>query len=1076
MKVGYTPTKITRPTVKNVYQRPRLFYTLDRARERPVAWVQAPPGSGKTTLVGSYLDDRALPHIWYQMDEGDKDVASFFYYMKLAVHQMYPDKELNLPVLLPVHLANINAFAKKYFETLFECVNHELVVVIDDYQSLALDSGLQEAIVGAIEALPDFIQFVILSRESPPDQFSEVCSCNGFSFLDWEDIRFSAEECMGLAKLYHTAEYEDKNEVQEIYEQTQGWVLGMVFLLQPDTLAATEVPMYGADKTVIFDYFAGEIFEKESGDIQSLLLITSLLGQFTQKNAEAVCESKGIGATLSEVCERNYFMHQVSQNGVFAYSYLPLFRDFLQNRLEDYFNGEDLHEIKLKAAKILLSKGNLLSAATLLTDIEAWEEFSQVVIENAEEVYFSGRYITLQLWLDRMPQSEIEKDPWLMYWAAMAKQPFRPRACHDDFKKVFHGFMEKEIYDGAYLSWVMAMESITYSLSDITLIEYWQNQLDNLRLRCPEFLNPEIEARVTVCILGAFAWRNFNNSAQIANWAKRAEALLDTDITTSYKITIGSSLLSYYGRWIGDLYKCCVISERIDPLIEKEEIAPMSLVVWYIAESMIFWMTARPERSIEITQKGIKLLGSQGADALNPMLQMQMVYASIAAGDLETARSYLRKTEGNPATQDKKYRSHHYFQSCLIHMESECFDIAMEHISLAVKHVDKNDLPLYLGFINLAFSQCLIEEGEFQRADDKLSLTKKWATTCGNQHVIFQILLVQAQWHIEQDDIDQGVKILKSALRLGKENHFLTHPWIGWRRAGIQKIYSFALDRNMEPAYVQTLIEVNKVIPTRMDIVSEVWPWFLRIESFDGFSMYLKGRSLELEQFSDKERGLLELIVAFGGKNVNAEMIVESLWPGVEQKLGEKSLADTLQGIHAHLSRSDVIVFENGRLSFNHTFVWLDLWAFEQIADRIEASFKENDNIGMSIDQAIKTCSKLLELHKGDFLRGVSSLAPVIAMHNRISDKLDKSVKRVGLYLEDNSRHTDAAGLYSRAIKLSPLTEELYYQQMSCFAVLGDIDGVKNTYEMCKTILLERLKSQPSEAFERLYRRSVPDS
>ncbi len=1080
MKVGYTPTKISRPSVKNVYQRPRLFYALDRAREQPVAWVQAPPGSGKTTLMGSYLDDRELPHIWYHMDEGDKDVASFFYYMKLAVQRMYPEQELSLPVLMPMHLPNLKVFAKNYFKILYERVVDELVIVIDDYQALGIDSQLQEAIVGAIEELPDHIQFIILSREGPPESFSEVVSNSGLSSLDWQDVQFTADECLGLAELYHTDEYEDDDEVHDIYEQTQGWVLGMVFLLQRDGSEATEVPVYGADKTVIFDYFAGEIFEKEPATIQEILLITSLLGQFSLKNAEDICDQKGIGDLLAAICERNYFMHQVMGETGQSYSYLPLFKDFLQNRLEEYFNGEDLYEIKLKAAEVLLATGNLLSAASLLTDIEAWDEFSQVVINNAEEVYFSGRYITLQMWLDRMPESEIEKDPWLMYWAAMAKQPFRPRDCHDDFKKVFHSFMDHEIYDGAYLAWVMAMESITYSLSDLSLIEYWQNQLDNLRLQCPEFLNPEIEARVTICILGAFAWRNFNNSAQIANWAKRAEALLDTQITTSYKITIGSSLLSYYGRWIGDLYKCCVIAERIDPLIASEKIAPMSLVVWYIAESMIFWMTARPDRSIEVTQKGLKLLGSQGADALNPMLQMQMVYASIAKGDLDTARSYLYLAPGDPQTWDRKYTSHHYFLSSLILMEGEDFDSAMEQISLAVKHVDKNDLPLYLGFINLPFTQCLIEAKEYQISADKLELTRKWATNCGNQHVIFQLQLVHAYWHIEQGMLEDGIVVLKNALRLGKESHFLTHPWVGWRRTSIQKLYSIALDHDIETNYVRTLIDVNRVIPTRMDIVSNKWPWFLRIEAFGGLTLHLKGRKIGFERFSEKERELVELIVAFGGKNVSADMAVESLWPGLDQVLAHKLLNETLTAVHKNFYKEDVILLEDDRLSFNSSFVWLDLWAFEKISDVLEDTMTACGSTGRTAgdcqERILSTCNKLVSLYKGDFLSGVCSLPPVIATYSRVSDKLDKAVKKVGVYLESKRAYQDASDLYGQAILASPLTEELYYRQMMCFDEMGDTESLIKTYNDCKSVMLDRLKVLPSEQIEHLYQSSIGDS
>src|SRR5258705_13889696 len=44
-----------RPTLARTLARPRLFRRFDRAGQRPVTWVWAPPGSGKTTVVASYL-------------------------------------------------------------------------------------------------------------------------------------------------------------------------------------------------------------------------------------------------------------------------------------------------------------------------------------------------------------------------------------------------------------------------------------------------------------------------------------------------------------------------------------------------------------------------------------------------------------------------------------------------------------------------------------------------------------------------------------------------------------------------------------------------------------------------------------------------------------------------------------------------------------------------------------------------------------------------------------------------------------------------------------------------------------
>src|ERR1039457_4973477 len=93
--------KITRPKLSNVFARKRLFKELDNSKKKAVTWITGPAGSGKTTLVASYLDARKLPCLWYQVDSGDADIATFFYYMGLASKKASPRFRKPLPLLTP---------------------------------------------------------------------------------------------------------------------------------------------------------------------------------------------------------------------------------------------------------------------------------------------------------------------------------------------------------------------------------------------------------------------------------------------------------------------------------------------------------------------------------------------------------------------------------------------------------------------------------------------------------------------------------------------------------------------------------------------------------------------------------------------------------------------------------------------------------------------------------------------------------------------------------------------------------------------------------------------------------------
>lgn len=112
-------SKITRPAVSDILQRERLFLLLDEARSGSVTWLCAPAGSGKTTLVASWLASRKLPCLWYQVDEGDGDLATFFYYMGLAGKKAAPKHKKPLPLLTPEYLLGIQTFTKRYFEDLY---------------------------------------------------------------------------------------------------------------------------------------------------------------------------------------------------------------------------------------------------------------------------------------------------------------------------------------------------------------------------------------------------------------------------------------------------------------------------------------------------------------------------------------------------------------------------------------------------------------------------------------------------------------------------------------------------------------------------------------------------------------------------------------------------------------------------------------------------------------------------------------------------------------------------------------------------------------------------------------------
>ena len=115
--MGPRTAKLSQPSVTGYYPRTRLFDQLDDARDRPGVWVTGPAGSGKTTLAASYVADRGLPCLWYTLDAGDADPATWFSYLGMAARGL-ASEGTELPALTPEYLPGLPTFTRNFFETL----------------------------------------------------------------------------------------------------------------------------------------------------------------------------------------------------------------------------------------------------------------------------------------------------------------------------------------------------------------------------------------------------------------------------------------------------------------------------------------------------------------------------------------------------------------------------------------------------------------------------------------------------------------------------------------------------------------------------------------------------------------------------------------------------------------------------------------------------------------------------------------------------------------------------------------------------------------------------------------------
>ena len=347
---GHHLAKISIPQSHKAYERGRLFELLDTGQQQRIVWIAGPPGAGKTTLASSYLAARSIKALWYELDESDGDIASFFHYLALALKASSPRYRKPLPSLTPEYLPGLSTFTRRFFETVGQRLKAPAVIVLDNYQEVAPDAPLHEVLREAAQSLAIGISFLILSRSEPPSSLARLQLHGDLALLSWNELQLTLDEAHSIASLRSPMLVPEQ--VVELHRQTQGWVAGLRLLLDQSKAPGQHVNLKN-DKTqpVLFDYFAAEVFERWPRPVQTALLRTALLPAMTVPQAEQLTGEKTIGKALTDLHRKNYFV-VLRMDDEPHYEYHALFREFLLNRAREVFEQAEWRALQHQAADI----------------------------------------------------------------------------------------------------------------------------------------------------------------------------------------------------------------------------------------------------------------------------------------------------------------------------------------------------------------------------------------------------------------------------------------------------------------------------------------------------------------------------------------------------------------------------------------------------------------------------------------------------------------------------------------------------------------------------------------------------
>jgi DNA-binding SARP family transcriptional activator len=263
-----------------------------------------------------------------------------------------------------------------------------------------------------------------------------------------------------------------------------------------------------------------------------------------------------------------------------------------------------------------------------------------------------------------------------------------------------------------------------------------------------------------------------------------------------------------------------------------------------------------------------------------------------------------------------------------------------------------------------------------------------------------------------------------------------------------------ALAAAIEVDYVARLIRCRDVLPESADVPG--WPWPVRIRVLGTFGIEVDGVPLAFERKSRaRPLELLKALVAWGGRGVPAEVLIEALWPDAEGDAGQRAWEVTLHRLRRLLGHPEALVLSDSKLSLHPGRAWVDAWAFE--------SFVETLAVAPDKAESHALARGLLRRYAGEFLAHERSRPWILQRRARLRGHFQRSLLALGRPLQRDGAWAPALEIYRAAIERHPVAEAFYQEAMRCLGKLGFAAEVARTYGDLEEELRTAFGVEPSE-------------
>jgi LuxR family transcriptional regulator, maltose regulon positive regulatory protein len=379
-----------------------------------VTVVSAPPGSGKTVLLRSWISQAgaAGSAAWVTVRRGERDPQQFWLSVLDSLRQTASGLARVQPLTAAPDLDGW-AIAERLLTDLAP-LQDRIYLVIDDVQELG-PAEAQRQLELLVMRAPEELRFVLATRHDMRMGLHRLRLEGELAEIREPDLRFTVAEA---EELFDAAGVKLPDPAL-LVERTEGWAAGL--RLAALSLAGHPDPgrfaeeFSGTERTVA-DYLLAEVLDRQPEPVQRLLLRTSVLERVNGELADLLSGDSGGERVLQDLEAANAFVVALDARRSW-FRYHHLFTDLLQLELRRTAPGE-VTALHRAAAGWFAGHGYPVDAVRHAQAARDWGPAARLLADHWYGLQLDGQAATAHQLLTGFPAGTRTADAELAVLAA----------------------------------------------------------------------------------------------------------------------------------------------------------------------------------------------------------------------------------------------------------------------------------------------------------------------------------------------------------------------------------------------------------------------------------------------------------------------------------------------------------------------------------------------------------------------------------------------------------------------------------------------------------------------------------